>query len=216
MTRILTRPRRARRVRLPTLALAVACTVAATTAAHAETYEPEPIDEGSGGDSPAAERPGGDSPAAEPMVYAPVPFDAAALEAAIDVGERWQSRLTSFDDTWYVFTEVVAIDARGPTFAWWTTELDGTERDARVEARSTWAELETHASWPDAQTTITEGEITVPAGTFAGVRYLVVRSEESRVDAFFATDIPGAPVRFEQTASGQIVLLSELVEHIEP
>jgi hypothetical protein len=92
-----------------------------------------------------------------------------------------------------------------------TSTLDETGHLASDVARdrSTWSELRDHASFPAASATIAEETITVPAGTYPCKVYVV--TEGKRVSRFwFATKLPGPPVKIQITEDATVVESREL------
>ena len=76
----------------------------------------------------------------------------------------------------------------------------------------TWLDLEGHARFPKAQTTVSEAEVTVPAGKFKCVVFTVCEPEV--VTTFvFAKDLPGAPIKVEAKEGEKVVFSMVLQEH---
>jgi hypothetical protein len=97
-------------------------------------------------------------------------------------------------------TESVSLDAQGAV-------LGETTRSS-----ATWAELQTHASFPASSVTITEDtRVVVPAGEFVGPLYVVTDGEDV-MRFWFASDRPGPPVRMEIQHAGTVVETSELAQ----
>ena len=89
---------------------------------------------------------------------------------------------------------------------------DGRRLSDPERERSTWLELQEHASFPRASTVHTEEDLEIPAGGFACLRY--TRTDPDAIWRFwFALDLPGQPVRYEREASGQIVFSATLIEN---
>ncbi len=82
--------------------------------------------------------------------------------------------------------------------------------------RVSWAELVGHASYPAAQTQIEDAEVQVPAGRFRA-RHYTVRTPTPKglqeTDAWFAVDLPGAPVQHEVRLNGRRVSRMQLVAY---
>jgi hypothetical protein len=72
----------------------------------------------------------------------------------------------------------------------------------------TWEQLRSHALFDKANTTRSRETRTTPLGTFEG--WLFKRStDEGHAEFFFADDLPGPPVAYEQTGvDGESILLS--------
>jgi hypothetical protein len=69
--------------------------------------------------------------------------------------------------------------------------------------RSSWAELQAHASFPAERTAISEESRDTPLGRLDCLRYTV--TDRSTVETFwFATAKPGMPIRFVSAVDGQV------------
>jgi len=70
-----------------------------------------------------------------------------------------------------------------------------------------WTELHEHGHFKHAVTTITNESITVPAGTFDAMKYVVTNPLGDDVKTiWFARSLPGPPVKLEVTKRGKSVL----------
>jgi hypothetical protein len=105
----------------------------------------------------------------------------------------------------------VACDADGATIERTRLDTDG-QAVGPVEAhRSTWLELQAHASFPADRTAIAPETIEIPAGVLECLRYTV--SEGSSVDTFwFARTAPGMPVRVVSTESGRVTSAVTMID----
>lgn len=140
------------------------------------------------------------------------PFTAVQLHDAFPAGTGMRLRITTEGQTVierWVFEaptdDAVSIHA--------TMESpDGAvieDHGSRIER---WADLVHYAVFPAAATTIEEGTVTVPAGTYAVLTY-VVRRDGSNIERFsFAPVFPGPPVLHTKTDGGIEVFRMELVE----
>ena len=82
--------------------------------------------------------------------------------------------------------------------------------------RIEWGDLVEHATYPAEGTTTSEVEVEVPAGSFDAWLYEVrVESPDGMriTRAWFAPELPGAPVRHEIEENGERTSLMELLEH---
>src|SRR6185503_2727836 len=112
-------------------------------------------------------------------------------------------------------TRHLGAEETGGTYEVWTESPDGTRLSEPEEGRSTWLELQRHASMPMDATTIEPVTIDVPMGRFDGVRY--TRTDGDTVDTFwFALSLPGAPVRIESRAGGDLVFSSIAISEERP
>ena len=142
--------------------------------------------------------------------HLPTPFSAAQIRAANPPG-----RVVTF-----VITTPGEPEVRNVT-AW----LDGDEAVARfrtsdlsaagvllgppTEGEAAWEELQAHASFPAAATTVEEASVEVPAGRYACWLYTVTSGgdEAKTVTRFwFARDLPGPPVRLERRVGETVVM----------
>ena len=79
------------------------------------------------------------------------------------------------------------------------------EATGEVESdRSSWLELQRHASFPESRTTVTEDVIDSAMGRLDCLRYTYVE-QATVVDYWFARDLPGMPVRVVSTTSGTVL-----------
>lgn len=134
----------------------------------------------------------------------PTPFTAAQIRDATKPGRTYRFR--------------VEADGKPPgerviTFA--KVDEAGAEvsTNGAPPERTTWEELRKHAEFPKPVVSTREEKITVPAGTFDCVVY-VVQGVPGEVRTFyFAKTLPGAPVLFFTEKDGKRLMTSTLVEH---
>jgi hypothetical protein len=149
----------------------------------------------------------------------PTPFTAAEIRAGSPLGRSVRQLIEATDGAATMrVQQYVAVDEESGTRLVATLAADGTRRDIR-RSRSTWLELQGHASMPIATTTIDEETIEAPMGELDCLRYTAVDGDE--VETFwFARAIPGMPVRTERRVGGKLVdrvtMLSSTIEPIEP
>lgn len=146
----------------------------------------------------------------------PTPFSAAQIRAACGPGRRNEYRVTTADGashhTVWWFEDG---DADGATIARHHADLDGNPMTEVTRSRSSWLDLQRHASYPAATTQIEHGEITTPAGTFACWCYVAADGDDV-TRAWFARSLPGPPVLVTTTRDGVAVFRSELVAVTDP
>jgi hypothetical protein len=134
----------------------------------------------------------------------PTPFTAAEIRAASRAG-RTVRQLIEVDGeppetTVQVFIDV---DDDGATRVVYRVTPDGSLEEAR-RSRSTWLDLQEHASMPETTTTVDAVTIDTPMGPLACLRYTALDGEA--VETFwFARSMPGMPVRTEHTEGGHVV-----------
>ena len=96
------------------------------------------------------------------------------------------------------------------------TALTVTGMGRKNEVNVAWRALQGHASFPKDQTKITDGKITVPAGTFHCKVYTVTLEAAGvkTVRTFwFAKNLAGPPVKQVQTVAGKEQMTMTLVRH---
>lgn len=129
--------------------------------------------------------------------HAPTPFTAAQIRAACRPGRTLVVRLDGETPSAWT-TRYLTCDDEGATFERTT---DGGEPE---QGRATWLELQEHASFPLAQTTIDTERIETPLGELDCLRY-TVRDDEVEKVLWFATSMPGMPVRMVTRRAGRVV-----------
>ena len=145
--------------------------------------------------------------------HAPTPFTAEQIREACPVGRRSTFRVEIPGRTPILQTfHFTAADAEGAEVTFTLRDDAGKSVGEVTTSRSNWSGFQAHASYPLEQTTITEAEETVPAGTFAGFLYRV-EGDGRATEAFFARDLPGPPVRMVRTRDGKAEMTMTLVAH---
>jgi hypothetical protein len=106
-------------------------------------------------------------------------------------------------------------DAEGATFESQRLTLDDEPVGAVEAGRTTWHELQAHASFPADSTTRTAVTIETPLGTLECLRYTQIEGES--VSTFwFATSAPGMPIRYESEDAGRLVSRVTVIENVLP
>lgn len=138
---------------------------------------------------------------------ADTPFTAEQIRAATKAGRTYRFEVEAPGKPARVRElTFVTVDAEG-------AEVRATSGDAEPSSqRVSWESLRQHAAFPKARVTTHDEEITVPAGTFACVVY-VVRDGDKTSTFYFAKSLPGAPVLFFSEVGGVRTETSTLVEH---
>ena len=136
--------------------------------------------------------------------HQPTPFTAAEIRAASRLG-RTVRQIVEVDGTAPVsrVQEFVEVDDAGATRLVYKVGPDGSRQDAR-RSRSTWLDLQRHASMPIETTTIDEVTIDSPMGPLDCLRY-TARDGEAIETFWFARSMPGMPVRTERVEGGRVV-----------
>jgi len=105
----------------------------------------------------------------------------------------------------------VAGDAEGSTIESQRLTLDGRPLGDVDAARTTWQQLQAHASFPAASTTRTAETIETPLGTNECLRY--TRTDGTTISTFwFARSAPGMPIRYQAEESGRVVSRVTMIE----
>jgi hypothetical protein len=143
---------------------------------------------------------------------APTPFTADEIRQGCPPGRT--IRLLVEPDGAEPFVRIsrfVDCDADGATIK--RTRLDAAgEPVGPVEAdRSTWLELQAHASFPADRTTIVPETLEIPVGVLECLRYTVTDGQS--VETFwFASSAPGMPVKVVGREAGRITSTVTMVE----
>jgi hypothetical protein len=146
------------------------------------------------------------SPAEAPVAadVFPTPYSAEQIRDATRPGRAYTWRVEAGDAP--AVERVVAfgqVDATG-------AELSSDGKSRRVS----WEELRKHAEFPRAAVTTREETVTLPAGTFDCVVYIVAGSASGEVRTFyFAKSLPGAPVLFFAEKDGSRTMTSTLIRY---
>lgn len=106
-------------------------------------------------------------------------------------------------------------DAEGATIASQRLTLEGEPLGEIEAARSTWAELQAHASFPEATTSRVAEAMETPLGLLDCWRY-AQDDGDSSATFWFARSIPGMPIRYQAEESGRIVSRVTMIENVLP
>ena len=132
--------------------------------------------------------------------HAPTPFTAAEIRDGCPAGRQVITRIT--DDTGDISTTVTTfrdVDEIGAIFA-----------TASGSHRVTWEDLQAHASFPAADTTISAETTETPLGVLECMVYTVSLPPELH-RFWFARDLPGMPIRTEVSVDGHVVSTTEVI-----
>jgi len=146
--------------------------------------------------------------------HLPTPFTAEEIRAACGVGRTLRFRVEAAgEEPAVLVTRYVENDPEGGVQESWRETPDGRRLSEPQRERSTWLELQEHASFPSDLTERAEETIDIPAGRFACLRYTRT-GPEGTWRFWFAHDLPGQPVRFEHEADGRTLFRSTLLENV--
>jgi len=149
--------------------------------------------------------------------HAPTPYTAAEIRSGCLEG-RTSTYLMEVPgrDAFRQTLRFAKCDAEGADLEMSRTKTDGTPMGEPVKARETWKEFQSHGSFPEKDTKISEETITLPAGKFECVVYAVTvtQGEKTGIRRFhFAKKLPGPPVKVVVELDGKVVSTMTLVEH---
>jgi hypothetical protein len=146
--------------------------------------------------------------------HLPTPFTADEIRAACPAGRSLRLRVERAGEPTIIrVSQYVANDLEGTVQESWAEAPDGRRLEPPERERSTWLELQAHASFPADTTERDDETIEIPAGRFACLRY--TRKDPDGVWRFwFALDLPGQPVRYEHEVDGAVVSSVTLLENL--
>ena len=148
--------------------------------------------------------------------HAPTPFLAEEIRDASPPGRSIKIRIDVPGETSvYRVNRYVECDQGGATLERTMLALDGSPLGEPDVGPVTWLELQAHASFPADSTTIESERIETEIGTHDCLRYTV--SDGSTDEIFwFATDLPGMPIRYLTRTDGEGVTTVSVVERTLP
>lgn len=132
--------------------------------------------------------------------HSPTPFTADEIREGCPEGRT----VTSVTETGDGETVTETVRFSGCDEA--GTTLGPDDRGRRVS----WLDLQAHASFPAADTTITSETIETPLGRLETSRYEVVRGPETLV-FWFAHSKPGMPIRQSTIVAGEVTATTTVV-----
>ncbi len=143
--------------------------------------------------------------------HLPTPFSATDIRAGCPLGRtiRLQSEAPGGEPT---FRQIrfVEVDAEGAVQEVRSTDARGHPIGEPARHRSSWLDLQQHASQPASATVIEEVDLALPFGTEACWRYTVSGSDEC-VTFWFSKGRAGMPVQVEQQVGGEVVSRSVVI-----
>ena len=144
----------------------------------------------------------------------PTPFTAAEIRDGCPPGRTLRFRIErAGEDPVVRVSRYVETDPEGAVQESWAEDLGGRRLSEPERERSTWLELQEHASFPRASTERTAEDLEIPAGRFACLRY--TRTDPDATWRFwFARDLPGQPVRYERDVNGLILISVTMIENL--
>lgn len=147
--------------------------------------------------------------------HLPTPFSAADIRRACAPGRRNVFLIEAAGESHHLIWEFVAADDDGGEGVSEQRSLEGDQLSPPTRDRSTWAELQAHASFPASQTEITPTVIDTPPGAFPAWLYTISDGTTIK-EAWFARDLPGPPVRIVTAQDGRQTSAMTLIEFTDP
>ena len=148
--------------------------------------------------------------------HLPTPFTADEIRQACRPGRELRMRVERAGQAPTIrVARYVGADAEAAVQESWEETLAGERLDEPERNRETWLELQDHASFPSANTAVSEETIEIPLGRFKCVRYAQTVDDGMRT-FWFAFDLPGQPIRWEIRAGDRVILSVEVLENISP
>ena len=143
--------------------------------------------------------------------HLPTPFSAADIRTGCPLGRaiRLRSEAPGVEPT---FRQIrfVEVDADGAVQEFQPTNAAGRPVGEPTRDRSSWLDLQQHASQPASATVIDEVDLALPFGTESCWRY-TVSADEERVTFWFAKGRAGMPVQVEKRVGGELVSRSVVI-----
>jgi hypothetical protein len=149
--------------------------------------------------------------------HLPTPFSAAQIRTACPAGRVIIFRIEQAGKE--PFLQISTFAAATETDVRITAHMEtpaGTPLGEPREMRSPWRDLQAHASFPAAVTTVSEETVSVPAGTFRCWIFTVQTAPDTVQCLAFAQDLPGPPIRMTITRAGAEVFNLVLLENRLP
>ncbi len=143
--------------------------------------------------------------------HLPTPFSAADIRVGCPFGRTIQLQSeASGGELTFLQIRFVDVDADGAVQEFQSTDREGRPIGEPTRRRSSWLDLQHHASQPASATVIDEIDLELPLGTEACWRYTV--STEDGSDTFwFAKGRAGMPVQVEKREGGELVSRSVVI-----
>jgi len=143
---------------------------------------------------------------------APTPFTADEIRSATQVGKTIRRVIdVPGEEPAYRVTRYVACDDTGATLEQSMLSPDGAPLADPELDRVTWAELQSHSSFPAEVTTIEPEHIVTPLGELDCLRYTVRDGSTERI-FWFAHAFPGMPIKYLTRTDGQVVSTVTVLE----
>jgi hypothetical protein len=147
---------------------------------------------------------------------APTPFTADEIRGGCPAGRTIRLRVDVVGETpFHRVSRFVECDEAGATMERSRLSLDGSPLAEPEVDRVTWRDLQAHASFAAADTTIESERIETAIGELDCLRY-TVRDGATEEVFWFAKDLPGMPIQCLTWTDGQVVTTVSVVDHTIP
>jgi hypothetical protein len=148
--------------------------------------------------------------------HAPTPFTADEIRGGCPAGRTAGVLVEpAHGEPFIRVTRFVDANADGAVEEFTRLTPDGHPIDGPETDRSTWAELQGHASFPSGQTTIEPEVLHGPLGRLDCLRYTVVDGSSVRT-FWFARALPGMPVKVVTEEAGRVTMTVTMVANTLP
>lgn len=146
--------------------------------------------------------------------HLPTPFSAAEIRDSKRPGHTLRLHIQAAGEEPIVrVTRFVETDEEGAVMESQRFTLAGEALDEPVRRRSTWLELQSHASFPAATTTRSEETVELSFGRFDALHYVAMDGTEM-AHFWFALALPGMPVKTEDWQDGELRHAMTMLEHL--
>jgi hypothetical protein len=143
---------------------------------------------------------------------APTPFTADEIRSRCPEGKTIRVRIEVAGQAPFErVTRYADVGDSGATLIKSRLAPDGSPDGDPESDRVTWRDLQSHASFPAAATTIEPERIETALGELDCLRYTVRDGADEDV-FWFATDLPGMPVRYVTSSDGRAVMSVSVME----
>lgn len=147
---------------------------------------------------------------------APTPFTADEIRDGCPAGRTVRFRVdVPGEIPVQRVSRFVECDRAGATIERSLRALDGSPFAEPAVDRMTWRELQAHASFPAAGTTIEPERIVTAIGELDCLRY-TVRDGATEEVFWFARDLPGMPVQWLTRTGGRVVSTVSVLANVIP
>jgi len=143
--------------------------------------------------------------------HLPTPFSASDIRAGCPVGRTITLRSEAHgEEAAFRRIRFVEVDADGAVQEFQPTDDEGRPNGPATRRRSTWLDLQRHASQSMSATEIDEADLVSPLGVESCWRYTVSTEEGSTV-FWFAKDRAGMPIQVEEWVGREMVSRSVMI-----